>query len=122
MIQGRTIEIFEVGGYNCDVIYDRFNELTGLNLEFDIDQSYGTDCYGVMKFSPTQYPTLEELEAKILKYKKENLLLEDGEQDEEENFSNDFTYGDCLYLSDIVDYLRRKGELPEANILFEVSY
>lgn len=102
-MNGKNIEIFKLDGYNADSVYHRFNELTGLSLEFEIDQSYGTDCYGMDRFSKNSYPTLEELEEKI------------------ENFKND-EFKDYIRLDDIINYFRRKGELPETDILFEVSY
>lgn len=95
--------------YNLDEVYNKFNELTGLDLEFEIGQEYGTDCYGVITFTNSlyegDYPTLEELEEKIQKFKDKTL-------DE---------YDD-INVYDIVNYLRRKGILPEQDLLFEVSY
>ena len=94
-------------------------KLTGLSLEFEIDQSYGTDCHDVLRFSASQYPTLEELELKIKKYKKANLLLDDEDEEDDLCFDYDDEY---ININEIIDYLRRKGELPEMDILFEVSY
>ena len=118
MITGKIIEVYKVGGYNADSIYNRFNELTGLSLKFEIDQSYGTDCYDVLRFSASQYHTLEELEFKNKKYKKENFLLEEEEDDVLYSDYDD----EYITLHEIIDYLRRKGELPEMDILFEVYY
>lgn len=97
------------GDYNLNNIYNKFNELTGLHLSFQIDQEYGTDCYGIIIFknsnNKSDYPTLEELEEKIQKFKDKTL-------DE---------YDD-INVYNIVNYLRRKGILPEQDLLFEVSY
>lgn len=97
------------GDCNLDEIYNKFNELTGLNLEFEIEQEYGTSCYGIINFSNGKYkgdyPTLEELEEKIQKTK-------------------DKTLGKYEYIreDDVVNYLRRKGILPEKDLLFSVDY
>jgi hypothetical protein len=97
------------GDYNLNNIYNKFNELTNLDLEFEIGQEHGTDCYDVITFTNSlyegDYPTLEELEEKIQKFKDKTL-------DE---------YDD-INVYDIVNYLRRKGILPEQDLLFEVSY
>ncbi len=94
------------GDYNLNEVYDKFNELTNLDLEFEIGQEHGTDCYDVITFTNgTHYPTLEELEEKIQKFKDKTL-------DE---------YDD-INVYNIVNYLRRKGILPEQDLLFEVSY
>jgi hypothetical protein len=39
--------------------------MTGLNLEFEIGQEYGTGCYGIDHFNEKYYTTLEEIERKI---------------------------------------------------------
>lgn len=97
------------GDCNLDHIYDKFNDLTGLNLEFEIGQDYGTGCYGIISFSNGRYkgdyPTLEELEEKIQKTK-------------------DKTLGKYDYICEheVVSYLRRKGILPEQDLLFNVDY
>ena len=105
-------EIYELEGYNHDVAYNTFNELTGLDLEWEIDQDYGTDCYGIMNFNINSYPTLEELEAKIQRQLNAHNGL-DFDFDE---------WNDSITINDIYYYLRRKGELPEADILYHVSY
>jgi hypothetical protein len=105
-------ELYEISGYNNEAAYGRFNQLTGMRLEFEIGQDYGTSCYDIMKFSPSEYPTLEELEHKI-----KNQLGQDDDCD------MDFDeWRDGITESDIYNYLRRKGELPEADILFKISY
>jgi len=58
-------ELYEISGYNNEAAYGRFNQLTGMHLEFEIGQDYGTSCYDIMRFSTAEYPTLEELEYKI---------------------------------------------------------
>ena len=100
------LESFQISGdYNNEAVYDRFNELTGLNLEFEIGQFYGTDCYGIQNFDVNNYPTLEELERKIKNY---------------EDDMDDHRYK--ITIRDVFNFLRRKGELPQADILFEISY
>lgn len=95
--------------YNLQNVYDKFNELTGLNLEFELEQEYGTSCYGIISFTngvyKGDYPTLEELEDKIQKAKDKTLDKYDS-----------------IYESDVVNYLRRKGILPEKDLLFAVDY
>lgn len=97
------------GDYNLRKVYAKFNELTGLDLEFEISQDYGTTCYGITSFSnglyEGDYPTLEELEEKIQKTK-------DGTLDEY----------DYICEHEVVNYLRRKGILPEKDLLFNVGY
>lgn len=94
--------------YNLNKVYDKFNELTGLDLEFEISQEYGTSCYGIIHFTDRYegaYPTLEELEEKIQKTKDKTL----------ERY-------EYITETDIVNYLRRKGILPEKDLLFSVNY
>lgn len=103
-------ELYEIeGDCNLHDVYSKFNELTGLDLEFEIGQEYGTSCYGIVSFSnglyKGDYPTLEELEEKIQKYKDKTL----GKYEH-------------IYTNDVVNYLRRKGILPEAALLFNVDY
>lgn len=94
------------GDCNNDEVYEKFNELTGLDLEFVTDQEYGTGCYGISHFSPQYYPTLEDLEIKIEDFKA-------GKQPGwKYNINSD----------DVFNYLRRKGILPEEDILFNVDY
>ena len=95
---------------NLDHVYDKFNELTGLNLEWEVGQDYGTGCYGINRFIndpkyPSLYPTLKELEEKIQKYKNKTLDKYDG-----------------ICEDDVINYLRRKGILPEQDLLFNVDY
>jgi hypothetical protein len=97
------------GDYNLNKVYNKFNELTGLHLSFQIDQEYGTDCYGIIIFknsnNKSDYPTLEELETKIQKTK-----------------NNILDRYDYITEHEVISYLRRKGILPEQDLLFEVSY
>ena len=105
-METRKRELVEVvDDYNNNAIYSKFNELTGLNLEFEINQDYGTGCYGIFRFNRHDYPTLEEIEDKIQKYKI-------GELDKY----------DYVGMATIFYFLMRKGELPEADILFRVDY
>ena len=108
-------EIVEVeGDCNMNDIYNKFNELTGLNEEFEIGQEYGTSCYGIHGFSnglyKGDYPTLEELEAKIENYKAKRLE------------KVKIKWEEIVDQNDVVNYLRRKGILPEADLLFIVDY
>lgn len=95
--------------YNLNQVYTKFNELTGLNLEFEIEQEYGTSCYGIVSFTnglyKGDYPTLEQLEEKIQKTKDKTLDKYDR-----------------IYESDVVNYLRRKGVLPEKDLLFAIDF
>ncbi len=86
-------------------VYRKFNELTGLDVDFEIEQEYGTSCYGIMRFNEKYYPTLEKLEEKFKNYKLDS-----------ENY--DYT----IDVGDVFDYLRRKGILPEVDLLFNVDY
>ena len=95
-METRKRELFEiVGDYNNRQLYRKFNELKGTNVEFEIDQDYGTGCYGIIPFNESLYPTLEDLEIELEEY---------------------------IGIYEIVNYLRRVGELPEADFLFSVSY
>lgn len=97
------------GDCNLNKVYDKFNELTGLKLEWEAEQEYGTSCYGIIHFTngnyKGDYPTLEELEEKIQKTKDKTL----GKYER-------------IYEFDVVNYLRRKGILPEQDLLFNVDY
>lgn len=95
MIKGNSIKVFKLDGYNLKNEYDKINELLDTNLELEIDQSYGTDCFDLIKFD-NKCPSKEELEKAI----------KNGEG----------------YPTVIIDYLREIGELPLEDILFEVSY
>lgn len=93
------------GDYNNEKVYEKFNELTGLNFEFELDdQSWGTDCYGLSKFNEKEYPTLEKLKIQIEDHK--------SGKEKISNWDIDLVF----------NYLRRKGILPEIDILFEISY
>ena len=92
-------------------VYELFNKLTGLHKEFEIDQDYGTGCYGICTFDANDYPTLEEFEERFK-------LIDDMDDDALEEKG----YSEYIELNDVYNYLRRKGELPEADILFRVDY
>jgi len=106
-------EYFEIeGDCNNYDLYDLFKQHTGVELEFEIGQEYGTGCYGLVKFMDNNpkstykfYPTLEELEDKIQKYKDKKL--------------GKYEY---IATNDIVNYFRRKGIFPEKDFLFNVDY
>jgi hypothetical protein len=100
------------GDCNNYDLYDLFKQHTGIELEFEVGQDYGTGCYGLIRFMDNNpkstykfYPTLEELEDKIQKYKDKKL--------------GKYEY---ITANDIVNYFRRKGILPEKDFLFNVDY
>ena len=103
VIKGEYVEV--AGDCNLYDVYEVFNKLHGLNLEFDLNESYGSGCYGMVYFDEKNYPSQEELEQKIEHYKNKTLP--------------EYHY---LTEDDIVNYLRRRKILPEIDLLFQVDY
>lgn len=91
--------------------YSLFNSLTGLNIEFEPDQSYGTDCWGrckmVEKFDDYVVETVKKIED-MKTFNKEAGVRVPW----------------FLHISehDVIAYLIHVGEIPKANVLFEISY
>lgn len=101
------------GDYNNDLLYNMFNEMTGLELEFDIEQEYGTECLGTIGFTEGHRDeTLEEIERKI----SANQAAKTAGDPE------DIHWKDEICINDIVEYFRYKGILPDKDFLFAVSY
>lgn len=92
-------------------LYKMFEDHTGIKIEFEIGQEYGTGCYGVVYFVESSsrwdsYPTLEKLEEKFEKYKTNKI----------------HRLNDHIGVDDVVNYFRRKGIFPEIDFLFNVDY
>lgn len=104
----KNIELVQIDGYNHREAYKLFDQLTGLFTEYEIGQEFGTDCYDIIPFENNNYPTLEELQEKI------KAQIEDD---------FDFNiYTDGITVTDVYNYLRRIGELPEMDILVRITY
>lgn len=101
------------GDVNNDELYNLFNQMTGLNLEFEIEQEYGTACYGIDSYISEEHfkkfdPSLEEIERKIEANKNSN--------------GKEVNWKDHIHHSDIIAYFRHKDILPKKDFLFNVDY
>ena len=101
---------FELSGYNLEKECKLFSELTGLpNVELEIDQEFGTSCYGT--YTLQESPTLDTIESIVGDIKRG--LDKSTKAKNPKRVT--FTY------SIILQYLMLKGMLPH-KVLFQIEY
>lgn len=100
MIKVQDWNLKKIPGYNFDVCVDRVNIILGVNIEIDLaQQDWGTDCYGICFQNVDYKPALNN-------------------QEYEELFRSKKYH----YHNDVINYLRLIGELPNEDLLYEITY
>lgn len=85
-----------------DDLVERYNEITGKSLEFEIDQYYGTDCYDFVK--------VDNISDEVMLRNADDFII---------------NYNGREYVSQphgIVYWLILNGHIPRKNVLVEINY